>query len=481
MHADIIDVQNDDPTCKTLKTNIIENKEKTGIYEIHNGMLMKKHKNKLLMYIPHTINKKIFRAMHDDVLAGHCGFAKIYNYLRERYYMPKLYTKLKAYLQQCESCQMFNVTATKPEGLFTNIKPSFPGQWAPNKRIYIDFLGPYTKTPRRKQYIVHIVDHCTRYAMAKPVNNCTTKDALVVLQEWTHIIGFPEEIVSDQGSHFKSSEFKEYVTAIGAKHTFTPTYIAHPNLVERINGILVHSLRNYVAEKHNSWDLYIQSLTSGYNKRVQNSLTMSPHEAMFAVKPRLPIFSQLDTENTPVTADQHFKNMELTRSTAKQKLKNAVKYSTDKANKFRKPPRRYYPGEFILLKRPRQVSPGSGDTTKFLKHYVGPYEVVEKLSDLTYKVKKCDDDKPEITHVLKMKKFFPKSINAINCVTPLGGESSIQIEQETKDQFPIHKILRATAYFLCILAAIPMLQMVRRYRLPMNFVTWIDENVPRES
>ena len=413
-HTDLVEAQRENLLCLQIIMKLEKN-DKSVIheYQLQNGLLMKKLNDKWLIYVPSTFAERIFSIMHDDLFGGHAYFRKIYMTYREQYFTPRLYTKLNNYLKTCDKCQRFKIPNTKPQGLFSNLKP-FPGQWCPNRRVYIDFLGPYTKTSRGNKYVCHILDHCTRFAMTRVSRTCTAKDAMKLLEKWCLLFSAPFEITSDMGSHFVSELFQEYVTVMKAKTRFTPSYTAHPNLVERTNQILIRTLRNYVNDDHTNWDKYVDHCTAGYNMRYQDSIGMSPHEAVFGYKPILPQLSDISQRNYS-TGKQHFEGLNVLRQQAKSRLEEANRKSTDYMNKKRRPPIRYYPGELVIIKRPRMKK--DKQTRKFLKHYTEPYTIVERQSDLMYVVIPCNttgQEKMETVHVAKIKKYFPQEIKTMS-------------------------------------------------------------------
>jgi hypothetical protein len=417
------------------------------MYELQNGLLHKIHKGKTLICIPKAFSGKIFKILHDSPVGGHAYFQKVYHHYKEHYYTPGLMKLLKDYLSGCLKCQQFKLPKTGPVGKFTNIQPPI-GQWTVNKRIYIDFMGSLTKTPRQNQYICHIMDHCTRFAMALPTKGATAKDAMNVLQRWINFFGPPEEIFSDQGKHFLNELFAEYTKTIQASAVFSPTYTAHPNLVERVNQTLVHSLRNYVNQHHDNWDKFVESCTTGYNQRYQDSLKTSPHEVVFGFKPRIPQFTDT-TKTTYKKAKDHFRGLDTIRREARRNLEKAIQISTGQANKRRKDPPILRPGEIILLLRPRQ--PKKRQTTKFLKHYTKPHVIEQRLSDLMYTAKPLGkpNAKSQKVHISKIKRYLPRKVNCISTFSPYSGKRIDFIpDPRVKEECSTHVIYTTISYML---------------------------------
>jgi hypothetical protein len=71
---------------------------------------------------------------------------------------------------------------------------------------------------------------------------------------------------------------------------FYKTY--HPNSdgkTERVNQVIEYMLRMYVMEKPSKWEEYIHLLEFSYNNGYQESLKMSPFEALYGRKWNTPV------------------------------------------------------------------------------------------------------------------------------------------------------------------------------------------------
>jgi hypothetical protein len=268
-----------------------------------------------------------------------------------------------------------------------------------------------------------------------------------VLQRWIFIFGPPEEIFSDQGSHFVSELFQLYTKTMNATAKFSPTYTAHPNLVERVNQTLIRSLKNYVNKTHDNWDVHVEAATAGYNQRYQDSIGFSPHEAVFGYRPRVPQFTEVDKPEYK-NAINHFTNLETIRSTVKSNMEKSIEKSTTNANKKRKSPIRYFPGELVLVRKVK--IPKFGETTKFLPNYTLPFRIVNRLSDISYVIRPFnDDDAPtRIVHVSKIKRYFPRRTTNVNLVSSNGKHLNFVMPRKIVRVFTIGEITNCMLYII---------------------------------
>ena len=88
------------------------------------------------------------------------------------------------------------------------------------------------------RFILTLVDYATRYPEAKSLEKIDTETVARALVEIFSRVGFPGEILSDQGKQSTADLMKEIERLLAVKHLTTTPY--HPScngLVERFNAI----------------------------------------------------------------------------------------------------------------------------------------------------------------------------------------------------------------------------------------------------
>ena len=65
-------------------------------------------------------------------------------------------------------------------------------------------------------------------------------------------------------------------------------------------------------------------------------------------------------------------------------------------------------GDLVLLSRPKIGSRSKGTATRLLYQNIGPFEVVDKLSDVTYRLRKLGTDKVTSHHVKYINPYLTK-------------------------------------------------------------------------
>ena len=111
-------------------------------------------------------------------------------------------------------------------------------------------------------------------------------------------VGFPKEVMSDQGTQFTANVNKEISRLLSIKQiTSTPYNPKCNGLVEKFNGTLKQTLKKMCAENPKDWDRYIYLLFA-YREAPQDSTGFAPFELLCGrtVKGPMPILKELWTQ-----------------------------------------------------------------------------------------------------------------------------------------------------------------------------------------
>ena len=101
--------------------------------------------------------------------------------------------------------------------------PLHPWEWPsrPWQRLHVDYAGPFMI----KSFLV-VVDAHSKWAEVVEMHQTTTERTVMALRHLFATHGIPEQIVSDNGPQFASSDFAKFAESNGIKHTFSSPY--HP-------------------------------------------------------------------------------------------------------------------------------------------------------------------------------------------------------------------------------------------------------------
>ena len=102
--------------------------------------------------------------------------------------------------------------------------------------------------------------------------------------------GLPKAIVYDRYVKFTSNFWKGLFPNLGMKLNFSTAY--HPETdgkIESFNQVLEDMLCMYVMDKTTKWEYYLHLVYFAYNNGHQESLGMSPYEALYGRRCRTPV------------------------------------------------------------------------------------------------------------------------------------------------------------------------------------------------
>lgn len=247
--------------------------------------------NEHLLVIPHGMRREILYQNHNEPVAGHLGFSKTFNRIRDRYYWDSMQADIEKDVKGCPNCQARKgQTHLRPAGFF---KPLTVGQ--PFDRVGIDFLGPFRRRKRGKVVIVVATDYATRWVEARALPNGKVEHvARFVVEQIICRHGAPRILFSDRGKVFQSQVVKEILNYLGSENRFTTAYHPQTNgLTERFNKTLAGMLSKYTNTAHTDWDEYIPHVVFAYNTAVQDTTQMTPFKLLYGRSPILPSEAQV--------------------------------------------------------------------------------------------------------------------------------------------------------------------------------------------
>jgi hypothetical protein len=229
--------------------NIILHSE---FYCIDNGLLFriggstpkKRHKATKQLIVPKSYVAEVLEAYHDDIFAGHMGYIKTLNRIKQKYYWQNMIHDVDEWVKDCKDCQTRKFPSKKPR---TELQPLKPVE-EPFQRLAIDCVGPLPETTKGNKYIVVLTDYLTRWPEAFAVINIqATTIARILVEDIFCRYGAPYQLLSDQGANFMSQLVAETCRIINTRQLRTSSYHPQTNgLCERFNKSLANILAMYV-------------------------------------------------------------------------------------------------------------------------------------------------------------------------------------------------------------------------------------------
>ena len=169
----------------------------------------------------------------DELHAGHPGISRMKSLAKSYVWWPGMDADIESKVKNCHQCQQ-NQKSPAPVPMKAWEWPTQP--WS---RIHIDYAGPF----QGKMFLVAVDAH-SKWIEASLVNSATSTIIIHKLRSMFATHGLPRVVVSDNGSVFTSSEFKEFMTKNGIRHIKTAPY--HPasnGLAERAVQTLKEGLK----------------------------------------------------------------------------------------------------------------------------------------------------------------------------------------------------------------------------------------------
>ena len=329
--------------------------------------------------VPTSLRSQVLSVAHDALLAGHCGFKKTLSRVQNRFWWPGVSADTRHFVQTCDVCQK-----VFPKGRVPDIPLSqMPLIDEPFRRVAIDIVGPLSPLSEEKhRYILTIVDVATRFPEAIPLRSIDSVSVAEALFTVFSRLGFPVEVLSDNGSQFTSDMFREFLKFLQIKAVHSSPYHAQSNgIVERFHGTLKPMLKKTVLDHPRLWHRYLPALLFACRELKNESTGFSPFELLFGRKARGPIDfladSLTDTDSQSVSRSifQHVHELKNTISDMSQLAKQSVqearntqKFYHDKKSRMRK----FKLNDEVLILLPTS-------SNKLLMTWKGPYKVVECL------------------------------------------------------------------------------------------------------
>ncbi|KRZ81929.1 Uncharacterized protein T08_655, partial [Trichinella sp. T8] len=179
--------------------------------------------------IPMKLRSRVLMKLHET----HSGRERMVSMARQFCWWPAMNKDIEMKAQSCEGC----ATAQKNPAKVA-VKP-----WEvadkPWKRIRVDFAGPVNG----KMFLI-VVDAHSKWPEVLHMPHITTEQTIESLKTVFARFGFPEVLVSDNGTQFTSTEFTIFCPENGIHHVTSAPYHAQSNgQVERFIDTFKRALK----------------------------------------------------------------------------------------------------------------------------------------------------------------------------------------------------------------------------------------------
>ena len=222
--------------------------------------------------IPPKLQEKVLGDLH----LSHVGVVRMKMLARAYCWWPHMDRQVEETVSGCRSC--LENSSNPPSAILhpweTTSKP-----WS---RIHIDHAGPFLG-----HMFLIVVDSFTKWVDAYVVSSTSSERTIEKLRASFAVQGIPDTIVSDNGSGFTSSEFKEFLKKNGIQHvTSAPYHPATNGAAERTVQSFKNTMKKITAGSKESMDTQIARLLFTFRHAPSSVTGVSPAEMLFKQKPK---------------------------------------------------------------------------------------------------------------------------------------------------------------------------------------------------
>ena len=318
-------------------------------------------------------------------MGGHLGEGKMLGRLKERFYWPGCSDAVREWCRACRNCATRKSTAPRRRANLQTLRAGHPMQI-----VCVDIMGPLPETEKGNKYVLVAADCFTKWVEVYGIpNQEAVTVAVKLVDEMFCRFSPPEQVHSDQGRQFESELVKQIGNLLQIKKTHTTPYRPKGNgMVERFNRTLQDMLAIAVGKHPADWEVYIRKLCFAYNTSVHSSTGNSPFFLMFGRQATIPIDLMF-----PLDKEQQKEVPEYVHQ-LREGLQAAYSLVRERCNTEHKRQKSIYDrkahggpfnkGDHVWLFSPA-VPPGRCKTFHHL--WKGPFIVMDKLRDTTYKIK----------------------------------------------------------------------------------------------
>eukprot|EP00731_Ephydatia_muelleri_P031295 Em0022g809a len=357
---------------------------------------------KLQLVLPYSLHCEVLKELHEGAVGGHLGESKMLGRLKERFYWPSCSEAVSDWCKSCIKCATRKTTVPKPRAGLQTIRAGYPMQI-----VCVDIMGPLPETERRSKYVLVVADYYTKWVEVYGIpNQEATTVAVKLVDEMFCRFSPPEQLHSDQGRQFESQLIKEICNLLHIRKSHTTPYRPQGNgMVERFNRTLLDMLATVVGDHPSDWEMYIRKLCFAYNTSTHSSTGFTPFYLMFGRQASIPVDLMFPFNLGPE------KELRTYVEQLRKGLRDAYAIVRENCDADHRRQKALYDrkvsgqpfgkGALVWLFDPAVPR---GKCKKLHHPWKGPFVVVEKVGDSTYKIQRKEGGKFHIVHFDRLKR-----------------------------------------------------------------------------
>ncbi len=350
------------------------------------------------LVLPVGRRKHVLELAHNK--SGHMGVKKIRELINRNFSWPGLGKDIVNWINRCEACSKFNKSGGRQVAMVQR-----PVVRVPFDSVAFDLVGPLPKAKGGVKYVLTYICMATRWPEAVPLRSVTAE---AVASGMTSIIfrtGLPSRILTDRGTVFVSKLCEKMCEIIGCDLVHTSPYRPQSNgVLERLHGTLKPMLSKAV-DKGIDWADFLPMALFTIRQVPNRSTGFSPHELVFGRKmvgPLDVLYSgwverEYDELDVCEWVSQLQEKLDLLHDLASAHELDVIEKRAESFDK-NKAEREFQKDDEVLLRVP-------GLKAALSASWEGPYVVTQKVSRVTYRIRRTDSEHVRIAHINNLKRY----------------------------------------------------------------------------
>ena len=343
------------------------------------------------LYIPAgPFRAQLVAEAHDIAISGHLGRTKTLERLSRAFYWPNMHRVVAEYVRTCPSCQVNKPSNQKPLGLLYSL-PVPQRRW---ESVSLDLVTGLPMTAAGHDTIVVFVDRLTKMIRIVPTQQTVTAEGTARLffdHVFRHGHGVPSTLVSDRDPRFTSQFWQSLFKLLGTRFNMsTANHAQTDGQTERANRTIEDILRAYVGPHQDDWDQHLTAVEFAYNDSVQLSSGHTPFFLNYGQHPSTPLTLTAGRDSPAsgsADVDVFVARMRDAIASARAAIAKAQQQQATQANK-RRSDQQFSVGDKVYLSAGHLRAPaGDADTRKLSPKAYGPFEILQVLSPVSYKLR----------------------------------------------------------------------------------------------